>query len=307
VARPGFEWTVHARLLWVAWVGACVLWCLPWPARLARWHLAALLVFVAAAGLQAWAQRQHDRPLEALFEAHYRFALAPAPGQRLLPAESQVPGIMIGAMSAHRARQILEPQAPPHAAPAVVRVPPASGGERASILAWNPGCACMVPLATLPPAQQEAALAAQMRSDIFVVPMVQPLHNIANVTGGAIDSVVVQGRQLQVTGWTPTLGPGRKLALTGFADTPHEARIEPLQRPDVAQALRQPDMLSSGFRATLAFATEPAAQAAAAQFCAVAFSHLPGQEHLAMMLALPDSQRCHAALMPPATRPQRTP
>ncbi len=302
VARPGFEWTVHARILWVAWAGACVLWCLPWPQRWQRWHQGALIVFLAAVAQQAYVQRQHDRPIEALFEAHYGFALAPPPGQVLLPAESLVPGIMIDAMSAYKARQLMEPLAS-HAVPALARQPPASAQERARIQTWQKDCACLVPLVKLPPAEQEAALASQMRSEIFVVPLKQPLHNIANVPGGAIDAVTVEGPQMHIAGWTPTIGPGRKLAITGFTDTP-EARIEPVQRPDVAHAFHRPDMLSSGFQATLTFATEQAAQAASTEFCAVAFSHLPGQEHLAVMLALPGSQRCDHALMPKATRTQ---
>ncbi|WP_238541865.1 glycosyltransferase family 39 protein [Acidovorax sp. CF316] len=306
VVGPGFEWMGNARILWVPWVAACVLWALPWPRRLAGWHKVALLVFVAAAGQQAWVQRQHDRPIAAMFEAYYGFALAPPPGQMLLQPQAQANGMILQAMSVFQARQAIEPQAA-HTPPALAWHYPATAQERSRMVTWDDGCSCMVRLGDMPPAQQEAALAARMRSDLFVLPMKRPLHSLAHAFGGAVDNVSVLGNQLNVEGWTPTLGPGRKLAFVGFEQMPQASSMETVQRPDVAQTFGRQDMQGSGFRATLTFATEQAAQASAKEFCAITFSQLPGQEHQIMMLKLPDSQRCDSALTPRPTRVQHTP
>ncbi len=306
VARPGFDWMLHARILWVPWVGLCVLWCLPWSQRLARWHTAALVVFIAAAAQQAWVQRQHDRPIEAMFDAHYGFVLQPPPGQILLPAEFNSPGYLLAvAMNAHAARQIMRPDTA-YAMPAVVRQEPASAAERARIRVWQNDCMCLVPLDTLPPARQQAALQLQLGNEALVVPMLHPLSAIASAMGGAIDAITVKDRQLHVMGWTPTIGPGRKLFITGFGDTA-QASIDPVQRPDVVQAYGRPDMLLSGFHATLTFANEKAAQAASTQLCALTISHLPGQEHQFQLLPIAGSQRCDRALMPKATRASAVP
>jgi len=305
VVGPGFEGIENARILWVPWTGVCVLWSLPWPRRLALWHKAALLVFVAAAAQQAQVQRQYDRPIAAMFEAYYGFALAPPPGQLLLQPQAQANGMILQAMSVYRARQAMEPQAQ-HTAPALAWHYPATAQERSRVVTWDDGCSCMMRLSDMPPAQQEAALAARMRSDLFVLPMKHPLHSLANAVGGAVDSVTVSGRQLEVQGWTPSVGPGRKLAFVGFAETP-QARMETVERPDVAQAFGRQDMLGSGFRATLTFSSESAAHAGSTEFCAITFSQLPGQEHLIMMLKLPDTQRCESALTPRPNRAQRAP
>ncbi|MES2612208.1 MAG: glycosyltransferase family 39 protein, partial [Pseudomonadota bacterium] len=302
---PGFDWMGHARILWIPWAGACVLWSLPWPRRLAQWRKVALLVFVASAAQQAHLQRQHDRPIAAMFNAYYDFALAPPPGQMLLQPETQANGMILQAMSIYKARQAIEPQAS-HALPALAWQYPHTAQERSRVVTWDEGCSCLLRLADMAPAQQEIALAARMSSDIFVLPLKQPLPALASAYGGAVDTVSVSGRQLNVEGWTPSLGPGRKLAFMGFAQAP-QARMETMERPDVARAFGRQDMLGSGFRATLTFTSEQAAQAGSSEFCALTFSQLPGQEHQVMMLALPDSQRCDAALVPKPTRVQRTP
>ncbi|MDZ7862284.1 glycosyltransferase family 39 protein [Acidovorax sp.] len=302
VARPGLEWQLHARLLWVPWAALCVLWCLPWPPRLARWHALALLVFVVAAGQQAWVQRQHDRPIEAMFDAHYGFALQPPPGQVLLPIQFNTPGYVAAVtMSAHAARQRMEPGRA-HAQPALLRQWPADAGERARIRVWQASCLCLVPLDTLAPALQQAALHAQLDDQAIAAPLRQPLPYIANAWGGAIDAITTEGGVLHVRGWTPTLGAGRQLFLTGFAGVP-PVTIESVQRPDVASAHHRADMLNSGFHATLRFASPEAAQAAAANLCAVVAGQLPGQEHQFLLLPIEGGTRCQNALMPASTRP----
>lgn len=301
VARPGLEWQLHARLLWVPWVALCVLWCLPWPPRLARWHALALLVFVVAAGQQAWVQRQHDRPIEAMFDAHYGFALAPPPGQVLLPVQFNTPGYVAAVtMSAHAARQRMEPGLA-HAQPTLLRLWPADAGERARIRVWQDSCLCLVPLDTLAPALQQAALQAQLDNQAFAAPLRQPLPYIANAWGGAIDSITTEGGVVHVRGWTPTLGAGRKLFLTGFTGVP-PVTIENVQRPDVANAHNRADMLDAGFHATLRFASPDAAQAAAASLCAVVAGQLAGQEHQFLLLPIEGGTRCKNALMPAMTR-----
>ena len=305
VVGPGFDWMGNTRILWVPWVGACVLWSLPWPRRLAAWHKAALLVFVASVVQQAYLQRQHDRTIAAAFEAYYGFALAPPPGQMLLQPEDRANGMIWQAMSLYKARQAMEPQAS-YTQPALAWHYPHTAQERSRVVTWDKGCSCLVRLTDMPPAQQEVALAAGMRGDLFILPMKQPLRSLAHAYGGAIDTVTVSGRELTVEGWTPTLGPGRKLALMGFEEVP-QAHMEPMERPDVARAFGRQDMLGSGFRATLTFASEQAAQAVSTEFCAVTFSQLPGQEHMIMLLRLPDSQRCDTALAPRPTRAPRTP
>jgi hypothetical protein len=301
VARPGLEWQLHARLLWVPWAALCVLWCLPWPRRLARWHALALLVFVVAAGQQAWVQRQHDRPIEAMFDAHYGFALQPPPGQVLLPTQFNTPGYVAAVtMSAHAARQRMEPGLA-HAQPALLRQWPADAGERARIRVWQASCMCLAPLDTLAPALQQAALQAQLDNQAFAAPLRQPLPYIANAWGGAIDSITTEGGAVHVRGWTPTLGAGKKLFLTGFSGVP-PVTIENVQRPDVANAHNRADMLDSGFHATLRFASPAAAQAAAASLCAVVAGQLPGQEHQFLLLPIEGGTRCENALMPAMTR-----
>ncbi|MDP4076708.1 glycosyltransferase family 39 protein [Acidovorax sp. A1169] len=301
VARPGLEWQLHARLLWVPWAALCVLWCLPWPPRLARWHALALLVFVVTAGQQAWVQRQHDRPIEAMFDAHYGFALQPPPGQVLLPTQFNTPGYVAAVtMSAHAARQRMEPGLA-HAQPALLRQWPADAGERARIRVWQDSCLCIAPLDTLAPALQQAALQAQLGNQAFAAPLRQPLPYIANAWGGAIDSITTEGGVVHVRGWTPTLGAGKKLFLTGFSGVP-PVTIDNVQRPDVASAHRRADMLDSGFHATLRFANPDAAQAAAASLCAVVAGQLPGQEHQFLMLPIEGGTRCKNALMPATTR-----
>ena len=302
VARPGLEWQLHARLLWVPWVALCVLWCLPWPPRLVRLHALALLVFGVAAGQQAWVQRQHDRPIEAMFDAHYGFALQPPPGQVLLPIQFNTPGYVAAvAMSAYATRQRMEPGLA-HAQPALLRQWPVDAGERARIRVWQDSCQCLAPLDTLAPALQQAALQAQLDNQAFAAPLRQPLPYIANAWGGAIDAITTQDGVVHVRGWTPTLGAGRKMFLTGFTGVPPVA-IENVQRPDVASAHGRADMLDSGFRATLRFASPEAAQAAAASLCAVVAGQLPGQEHQFLMLPIEGGTRCQNALMPARTRP----
>lgn len=301
VARPGFEWMLHARILWVPWVALCVLWCLPWPERLARWHTAALLVFIAAAAHQSWVQRQHDRPIEAMFDAHYGFVIQPPPGQVLLPTEFNSPGYLTAVtMGAHVARQRLAP-ATAHPEPALVRKEPADAAERARIRVWQEGCRCLMPLSDLPAAQQQAALQSQLGNQAFAIPLRRPLPYIANAQGGAIDAITVADRQVRLTGWTPTIGPGRKLFITGFDEVPL-VQIASVQRPDVAGLLQRPDMLESGFQATLTFASAQAAQTASTELCAVVPGHLPGQQYQFLLLPIAGSQQCQGVLMPAATR-----
>lgn len=300
VARPGFEWMLHARILWVPWVSLCVLWCLPWPRYLARWHVAALLVFTAAAAHQAWVQRQHDRPIEAMFDAHYGFVLQPPAGKVLLPAEFNSPGYLTAVtMGAHVARQRLAP-ATAHPTPALVRQEPAGAAERARILVWQEGCRCLMPLGDLPPAQQQAALQSQLGNQAFAIPLRRPLPYIANAQGGAIDAITVVDRQVRLTGWTPTIGPGRKLLITGFDEVPR-VEIASVQRPDVASLMQRPDMLGAGFQATLSFSSPQAAQTASTELCAVAPGHLPGQQHQFLLLPIAGSKQCQGVLMPAAT------
>lgn len=302
VARPGFQWMLHGRILFIPWVALCVLWCLPWPQRLARWHTAALLVFVAAAAQQSLAQRQHDRPIEAMLDAHYGFVLQPPAGQVLLPAEFNSPGYLSAvAMSAYAARQRMEPLTA-HPAPALLRQEPADAAERARIQVWQDGCRCFAPLASLAPADQQAALQSQLASQAFGVPVRRPLPYLANAWGGAIDTLTVADRQVRVAGWTPTTGPGRKLFFTGFAETP-QVTITGVQRPDVAGAHQRPDMLGSGFQATLDFSSAQAAQAASTALCAIVPGQLPGHEHQFLLLPITGRpQQCAGVLMPPATR-----
>ncbi|MDZ7862283.1 glycosyltransferase family 39 protein [Acidovorax sp.] len=294
------DWMAYTRFLWVPWAAACVLWCLKWPARLARWKLAALLVFVAAAAQQSLAQRAHDRPIDAMFEAHYAFAMQPPEGQILAPFEFFSPISMTSMiMNAHAAQWILAP-GQPHARPTLLRTPPADAAERTRIQVWSEACLCLVPLASLPPGQQDDAIRSQLANAGAVMPLGKTLPRVAHGYAGSIDAVAVIGRQLLVTGWTPTIGPGRKIVFTGFAPEA-QARLEELvstERPDIVQAYQRPDMLHAGFRATLGFADEASARAASEALCALVTGHLPGQEHQFLLLPVQGQKRCGNVLIP---------
>lgn len=298
------DWMAYARFLWVPWAAMCVLWSLAWPARLARWKLAALLVFVAAAAQQSLAQRAHDRPIDAMFEAHYAFAMQPPEGQILAPFEFFSPISMTSMiMNAHAAQGVLE-SGKPHARPTLLRTPPADAAERARIQVWSEACLCLVPLGSLPPGQQDGAIESQLSNAGAVMALGKTLPRVAHGYAGSIDALAVNGRQLQVTGWTPTIGPGRKIVFTGFAPEA-QARLEGLERierPDIVQAYQRPDMLQSGFRATLGFADEASAQAASQALCALVTGHLPGQEHQFLLLPVQGQKRCSHVLIPTPTR-----
>ena len=298
------DWMAYARFLWVPWAAACVLWCLHWPARLARWKLAALAVFVAAAAQQSLAQRAHDRPIDAMFEAHYAFAMQPPEGQILAPFEFFSPISMTSMiMNAHAAQGILEP-GNPHARPALLRQAPTDRAERARIRVWNEQCLCLVPLASLPPGQQDAAIQSQLANVGAVMPLGKTLPRVAHGYAGSIDTMAVDGRRLHLSGWTPTIGPGRKMVVTGLAPE-GQARLEELvstERPDIVQAYQRPDMLHAGFRATLGFADEASAQAASQALCALVTGHLPGQEHQFLLLPVQGHKRCDRVLIPTPTR-----
>jgi len=301
------DWMAYTRFLWVPWAAACVLWGLKWPARLARWKLAALLVFVAAAAQQSLAQRAHDRPIDAMFEAHYAFAMQPPEGQILAPFEFFSPISMTSMiMNAHAAQWILAP-GKPHARPTLLRTPPADAAERARIQVWSEACLCLVPLSSLPAGQQDDAIRSQLANAGAVLPLGKTLPRVAHGYAGSIDAVAVTGRQLQVTGWTPTIGPGRKIVFTGFAPEA-QARLEELastERPDIVQAYQRPDMLHAGFRATLGFADEASARAASEALCALVTGHLPGQEHQFLLLPVQGQKRCGNVLIPaPSTMEQ---
>lgn len=300
VVQDYADWMAYGRFLWVPWAAACVLWCLPWPARLARWKLAALAVFVAAAAQQSLAQRAHDRPIDAMFEAHYAFAMQPPEGQILAPFEFFSPISMTSMiMNAHAAQEILEP-GKPHARPVLLRQAPTDDAERSRIRVWNEACLCLVPLDSLPHGQQGDAIRSQLANVGAVMPLGKTLPRVAHGYAGSIDAVAVTGKQLQVTGWTPTIGPGRKIVFTGVAPEA-QARLEELvstERTDIVQAYQRPDMLQSGFRATLGFADEASAKAASQTLCALVTGHLPGQEHQFLLLPVQGHKRCDRVLIP---------
>lgn len=164
-----------------------------------------------------------------------------------------------------------------------------------------------MPLASLPPGQQDDAIRSQLANAGAVLPLGKTLPRVAHGYAGSIDAVAVTGRQLQVTGWTPTIGPGRKIVFTGFAPEA-QARLEELastERPDIVQAYQRPDMLQAGFRATLGFADEASARAASQALCALVTGHLPGQEHQFLLLPVQGQKRCGNVLIPaPSTMEQ---
>ncbi|MBB6562124.1 hypothetical protein HNP48_004833 [Acidovorax soli] len=298
------DWMVYTRFLWVPWAAACVLWSLKWPAPLARWKTAALLVFVAAAAQQSLAQRAHDRPIDAMFEAHYAFAMQPPAGQILAPFEFFSPISMTSMiMNANAAQWILEP-GKPHARPALLRAAPADAAERARIRVWSEKCLCLVPLTSLPPGQQDDAVRSHLVNAGAVLQLGKPLPPMAHGYAGSIDEITVVGRQVHLSGWTPTIGTGRKLVITGLPPEA-QARLDELvstERPDVVQAYRRPDMLLSGFRARLSFADEASAQAGSKALCALFPGQLTGQEHQFLLLPVQGRQLCNEALIPEATR-----
>ncbi|EJE51329.1 hypothetical protein PMI14_04010 [Acidovorax sp. CF316] len=298
------DWMAYTRFLWVPWAAVCVLWSLKWPARLARWKLAALLVFVAAVAQQSLAQRAHDRPIDAMFEAHYAFAMQPPAGQILAPFEFFSPISMTSMiMNAHAAQGVLEP-GQPHARPALLRTPPTDAAERARIRVWSEACLCLVPLDSQPPDKQDDAIRSQLSNAGAVLSLGKTLPRVAHGYAGSIDAMTVAGRQLHLSGWTPTIGPGRKLVITGLPPEA-QARLEELvstERPDIVQAYQRPDMLHAGFRATLGFADEASAQAASQALCALVTGHLPGQEHQFLLLPVQGHKRCDRVLIPPPTR-----
>jgi hypothetical protein len=298
------DWMVYTRFLWVPWAAACVLWSLKWPAPLARWKLAALLVFVAAAAQQSLAQRAHDRPIDAMFDAHYAFAMQPPEGQILAPFEFFSPITMTSMiMNAHAAQLILEPDKP-HASPVLLRTAPADAAERARVRVWSEKCLCLVPLSSLPPDEQDGAVRSHLVNAGAVLQLGKNLPRMANGYGGSIDEITVAGRQMHLSGWTPTIGTGRKLVITGLPPEA-QARLDELvstERPDVVQAYQRPDMLLSGFRATLSFADEASAHAASKALCALVPGQLPGQDNQFLLLPVQGQQRCGEALLPKWTR-----
>ena len=305
VVHPGTDLMGLARYLWVPWVALCVVWGLPWPARLARWRAAALFIIAAAVLQQSYTQREYDRPANAIFDTHYAFVLKPPPGQILVPDEfSSAISTVSQIMYAHAAYQRLRPQQP-LAEPALLRQMPADAAERARVRVWSGRCLCLVPLDSLPPAQQESVLQAQLANVGQAFPMGGRPPRLAHGYGGAIDAVTVKGRQLLVSGWTPTLGAGRKLLI---AASPPDYRVSldafvSTERPDVAQAFQRQDMLHSGFEATLGFSDERMAQAASSSIrCALVQSHLPGQGHQHLLLPVKGRKDCNDALVPDATR-----
>ncbi len=304
VVHPGVDLIGYTRYLWVPWVALCVLWSLKWPARIARWRAAALLVFVAAVVQQSMAQREHDRPANAVFEAHYAFALNPPPGQILVPYEFFSPiSTVTQIMYAHAAQQRLEPGRL-HPEPALLRKAPADAAERARIRTWNDKCLCLVPLDSLPPERQEAVIQSQLANVGHAFSMDKPPPRVAHGYGGSIDAITVEGRQLHISGWTPTLGAGRKMVMavpTPGAQVSLDALVS-TERPDVAQSFQRQDMLLSGFEAILGFSDERMAQAASRMRCAIVLGHLPGQEHQFLLLPVKGKQGCSDALIPDATR-----
>lgn len=93
---------------------------------------------------------------------------------------------------------------------------------------------------------------------------------------GAIDTVAVEGAALLVEGWTDVAAPvpGRRLLLHSQPPIAG-ARLERLEaRRGVAEALRRPETLLSGFRVRLAYASEADARAAAPGLCV--FAEAPG-------------------------------
>lgn len=71
----------------------------------------------------------------------------------------------------------------------------------------------------------------------------------------------------------------------------------------MAGAHQRPDMLGSGFQATLDFSSAQAAQAASTALCAIVPGQLPGHEHQFLLLPITGRpQQCAGVLMPPATR-----
>lgn len=304
VVHPGVDPEGHTRYLWAPWVALCVLWSLRWPASLARWHTAALLVFATAVGLQSLSQREHDRAANAMFDTHYAFARTPPPDQVLVPYElASATSTVIQMMYAHAAFKRLEPGRP-HAEPALVRWEPANAAERARIRVWDEDCLCLVRLDSRPPGEQESILHSHLANSTTALPMHGPLPRMAHGYGGSIDSITIKGTQLHVKGWTPTLGPGRKMAL-GVSAPDIRVRLDSLvstERPDVAQAFKRPDMLMSGFEATLGFADEKMARTASEMRCAIVLGHLPGQQHQYLVLPVKGKQGCDDALIPEATR-----
>ncbi len=307
VVHSGADPMGYTRYLWVPWVALCVLWGLQWPGRLARWHTAALLVFMVAVVQQSHAQREHDRPANAVFEAHYAFALNPPPDQILVPFEFFSPiSTVTQIMYAHAALERLEPDKS-HAEPALLRKAPADAAERARIRVWDEKCLCLVPLDSLPPGQQEAMLQSHLANIGHAFAMGKSPVRVAHGYGGSIDAITVEGRQLHVSGWTPTLGTGRRMMMAVSAPDAQVSldTLVSTERPDVVQAFQQPDMLLSGFEATLSFSDERMAQAASRMRCAMVLGHLPGQEHQFLLLPVKGQLRCSDALIPDATRTVR--
>ncbi len=304
VVHPGVDPEGHTRYLWAPWVALCVLWCLKWPASLARWRAAALLLFAAAVGLQSLAQREHDRAANTMFDAHYAFALTPVPDQVLVPYElNSATSTVVQIMHAHAAFKRLEP-GKPLGEPVLVRREPTDAVERSRIRVWDESCLCLVRLDSLPSGKQKSILHTHLANVTDALPMHGPIPRMAHGYGGSIDSITVDGTKLHVKGWTPTLGPGRKMAL-GVSAPGIQVRLDSLvstERPDVVQAFQRPEMLMSGFEATLGFADENMARTASKMRCAIVLGHLPSQQHQYLLLSMQGHQGCNDVLIPEATR-----
>lgn len=297
VVAPGIAWNEHARYLWMPWIGLSVLWCLPWPQRLTHWRYLALLLVALATWQQSVHQRHMDAQVEALFEAHYRFVLEPEVNVSLLPVVINTPGYLNWVtFSARAARHLVEPTVP--LVPiTVVHDVPSTPAQIASIRVWQESCRCMARFDSLAAQQQQAALQVQTRNLALAWPVGGVLPLIAGAFGGAIDLVQVQGKRLHVTGWTPTIGPGRMLVFLGFTDAA-TAHIESVPRPDIVNLFSRTDMTLAGFHATLEFADETLAWQASQKFCAIVQGQLPEQEHMFLVLPLQNSQRCDRMLVP---------
>lgn len=98
-----------------------------------------------------------------------------------------------------------------------------------------------------------------------------------SATSGYVDSVVVSGGRVLVSGWTDLGATLAGRTFTFFPSVPVAAARHAafIPRPDVAQSLRVRELLFSGFRVELDYASEEEARRVAATLCVAV--EAPGQ------------------------------
>lgn len=294
LASSPVDWSQHARYLLLPWALVCAGWAValakPMPWRPLAWLTATLL------GLFLWAimpfvheRQQADKRTHAMFDAHYAHVTGSLAAQPLRTAHINGPGYLPAVLSA--ANRVYRQSASGKAAhlPELNIVDSlAAPLAPTSVLVWDAACSCLN--------TNTAAPESPPTNFAVHLPYRAPWPPMADAMGGHIEGIQAEDHHIRMRLQLPWTGQGQLVALMG---TP------PPSTPIIISALPDNGSQKSYWELQFSLPVSALNRTFPHQWCVVAQSLAPGQQHAFLLLhgtSAAHDAACMGLLSPAARR-----